>query len=97
MAALRPAQSPPPVSIPTRILFMHPSDEGSILSQRQPSEGLLSRWFSHSADSYIVACRRGEPDRDRKSTRLNSSHLGISYAVFCLKKKKNRSIHKPRS
>src|SRR5258705_8739482 len=29
----------------------------------------------------------GRPDR--KSTRLNSSHLGISYAVFCLKKKKN--------
>src|SRR5258705_9911213 len=28
--------------------------------------------------------------RDRKSTRLNSSHLGISYAVFCLKKKKTR-------
>src|SRR5205814_8382407 len=28
--------------------------------------------------------------RDRKSTRLNSSHLGISYAVFCLKKKKKR-------
>src|SRR5205814_8487386 len=27
---------------------------------------------------------------DRKSTRLNSSHLGISYAVFCLKKKKQR-------
>src|SRR5437899_12298631 len=27
--------------------------------------------------------------RDRKSTRLNSSHLGISYAVFCLKKKKD--------
>src|SRR5258705_7419132 len=28
---------------------------------------------------------------DRKSTRLNSSHLGISYAVFCFKKKKNES------
>src|SRR5690242_21455239 len=27
--------------------------------------------------------------RDRKSTRLNSSHMSISYAVFCLKKKKN--------
>src|SRR5437899_9238686 len=27
-------------------------------------------------------------EKDRKSTRLNSSHLGISYAVFCLKKKK---------
>src|SRR5258705_7483902 len=30
----------------------------------------------------------GRIPRDRKSTRLNSSHLGISYAVFCLKKKK---------
>src|SRR5262245_63326368 len=30
----------------------------------------------------------GSGERDRKSTRLNSSHLGISYAVFCLKKKK---------
>src|SRR5690606_40869368 len=30
---------------------------------------------------------------DRKSTRLNSSHVKISYAVFCLKKKKNSSMH----
>src|SRR5438876_6831141 len=30
--------------------------------------------------------------RDRKSTRLNSSHPSISYAVFCLKKKKNNTI-----
>src|SRR2546426_2990068 len=30
------------------------------------------------------------PEQDRKSTRLNSSHLVISYAVFCLKKKKKR-------
>src|SRR5262245_64453360 len=41
-----------------------------------------------------VACCPGNITRfmasvpDRKSTRLNSSHLGISYAVFCLKKKK---------
>src|SRR2546426_8608348 len=34
-----------------------------------------------------------EPNPDRKSTRLNSSHLVISYAVFCLKKKKNTNIH----
>src|SRR6267142_5370319 len=34
--------------------------------------------------------RRDRPSpRDRKSTRLNSSHMSISYAVFCLKKKKN--------
>src|SRR5207302_7335293 len=32
--------------------------------------------------------RRVEKTRDRKSTRLNSSHVKISYAVFCLKKKK---------
>src|SRR5256885_6226539 len=30
---------------------------------------------------------------DRKSTRLNSSHLVISYAVFCLKKKKKKELH----
>src|SRR5690242_21330722 len=34
-------------------------------------------------------CARG----DRKSTRLNSSHMSISYAVFCLKKKKQLSEH----
>src|SRR3712207_7458312 len=32
--------------------------------------------------------RLGQAHRDRKSTRLNSSHANISYAVFCLKKKK---------
>src|SRR3712207_8029252 len=31
-------------------------------------------------------------DRDRKSTRLNSSHANISYAVFCLKQKKKRRV-----
>src|ERR1035438_7468559 len=38
----------------------------------------------------IVECspQFGHTDTDRKSTRLNSSHLGISYAVFCLKKSK---------
>src|SRR5699024_11388119 len=35
--------------------------------------------------------KRAEIERDRKSTRLNSSHVSISYAVFCLKKKKSNS------
>src|SRR5207253_10043445 len=35
-----------------------------------------------------VAARNGVEQQDRKSTRLNSSHVAISYAVFCLKKKK---------
>src|SRR2546430_10198736 len=37
------------------------------------------------------------PASDRKSTRLNSSHSQISYAVFCLKKKKEHILHVPRS
>src|SRR6266498_5495727 len=40
--------------------------------------------------------RRFHTTKDRKSTRLNSSHVRISYAVFCLKKKKNKNknLHK---
>src|SRR5699024_12652295 len=36
--------------------------------------------------------RRCDPLQDRKSTRLNSSHVSISYAVFCLKKKNTQPI-----
>src|SRR3712207_9175285 len=39
-------------------------------------------------DPPLVALRRAR-EQDRKSTRLNSSHANISYAVFCLKKKTN--------
>src|SRR2546422_8389047 len=38
------------------------------------------------------SCRHRRGERDRKSTRLNSSHGYISYAVFCLKKKKQEEI-----
>src|SRR5690349_22357290 len=38
-------------------------------------------------DECVTTCRARSPGRDRKSTRLNSSHVEISYAVFCLKKK----------
>src|SRR4051794_41531778 len=41
----------------------------------------------HAAAALLVLPERGVP-LDRKSTRLNSSHPSISYAVFCLKKKK---------
>src|SRR5258707_5226139 len=40
----------------------------------------------------VIVADRGSRAQDRKSTRLNSSHANISYAVFCLKKKK-RSPH----
>src|SRR5215471_19533704 len=44
-----------------------------------------------------TSCRRRTctPWRDRKSTRLNSSHVEISYAVFCLKKKKIKKTYHP--
>src|SRR5471030_3377165 len=48
------------------------------------------RWRAFPARD-ATARNRG----DRKSTRLNSSHLGISYAVFCLKKKKNKKHKNP--
>src|SRR5438477_7884977 len=41
-----------------------------------------------NAKTKWVNVKHGEVVRDRKSTRLNSSHMSISYAVFCLKKKK---------
>src|SRR5260221_8293258 len=49
-------------------------------------------WSGSSPRSfyYSPSCRGEDPDQDRKSTRLNSSHTVISYAVFCLKKNKTR-------
>src|SRR3712207_8513614 len=44
--------------------------------------------FGHQAQH--VTFPGGQRGQDRKSTRLNSSHANISYAVFCLKKKKNK-------
>src|SRR5256885_16642117 len=48
----------------------------------------LWRLDRRQGDRKLHAKRRAYPRQDRKSTRLNSSHLVISYAVFCLKKKK---------
>src|SRR5256885_10031650 len=45
--------------------------------------------FPDRQDGSEAGLQPAAPRRDRKSTRLNSSHLVISYAVFCLKKKNN--------
>src|SRR5215216_5888738 len=48
-------------------------------------------WNVSAGPSHSI---QGEPGSDRKSTRLNSSHQIISYAVFCLKKKKKKTDNK---
>src|SRR3712207_7571168 len=60
---------------------------GGTIRRRQPARGVRRR----AALSAAAHCRRLDGLRagDRKSTRLNSSHANISYAVFCLKKKNN--------
>src|SRR2546430_12638162 len=50
--------------------------------------GRRCRRDSPCVGASALGIRRLDPPRDRKSTRLNSSHSQISYAVFCLKKKK---------
>src|SRR2546430_17464016 len=53
-----------------------------------PVPGAVQPAVHHARHDHAAAVRDADPVRDRKSTRLNSSHSQISYAVFCLKKKK---------
>src|SRR5690242_20806332 len=56
---------------------LYPTLGWSAVWQQRPSPA--NAWFSANTNSTVA--------QDRKSTRLNSSHMSISYAVFCLKKK----------
>src|SRR5437870_9438267 len=60
-----------------------------------PYTTLFRSVLSVAASCFALSCAKGPAEvtaqRDRKSTRLNSSHVAISYAVFCLKKK-NRPL-----
>src|SRR2546426_8625190 len=60
--------------------FESPERQVSLIAEKRRVFDELRKRYPR----YKIAARR-----DRKSTRLNSSHLVISYAVFCLKKKKN--------
>src|SRR3712207_8839321 len=67
----------------------HPLDRHrSHFGHRAPREGL----GGPRLPSPSPPCRKSYHS-DRKSTRLNSSHANISYAVFCLKKKKKDTLH----
>src|SRR3712207_9458240 len=48
----------------------------------------IEDWYKLIKELYVGEWQRTTVEQDRKSTRLNSSHANISYAVFCLKKKK---------
>src|SRR3989454_6106917 len=65
-----------------------PSVEINNTFYRMPKASVLENWAASTPESTLAL-----GIRDRKSTRLNSSHLVISYAVFCLKKKKNVEPH----
>src|SRR3712207_7116594 len=54
----------------------------------------LGQAVVHGPLQPVRSLRHLRLDEDRKSTRLNSSHANISYAVFCLKKKKKKEIKK---
>src|SRR5256885_13318955 len=81
-----------------------PISEGMAVVRDQPSNAAVApdaqrapvqhaaqseiRRHGRSLEARLLPCAVLEVGEDRKSTRLNSSHLVISYAVFCLKKKK---------
>src|SRR2546426_12312951 len=74
----------------TEIYTLSLHDALPIWTAPAPRSRLRRRGWSRSAASAALSTSAW---RDRKSTRLNSSHLVISYAVFCLKKKKNTVIY----
>src|SRR5205814_10694807 len=98
-----PPLPPPPTPFPYTTLFRslwivpqhrpHPDDDRVRLAPEPmgaPSRRLTGNPLGRPVEIGDLAVERHrglQRDVDRKSTRLNSSHLGISYAVFCLKKK----------
>src|SRR3712207_7931992 len=70
-------------------------DAAAIPSASTPPSATPTSTPSHarSAPSHAPAAAANFTSPDRKSTRLNSSHANISYAVFCLKKKNNLHLH----
>src|SRR5690606_39387393 len=98
----RPPPRPPP--FPYTTLFRSAGDlyyHLSVVDQQPVAHGDLGGQLGvgagdplPSADHVLAGDHHpvaGAPPQDRKSTRLNSSHVKISYAVFCLKKKKSKN------
>src|SRR5690349_24107397 len=93
---------PPPRSplFPYTTLFrsLHPAPTPRPEPGSQPRSGHTQRRARGCEDVGHIEVRDPRlplwlSRRDRKSTRLNTSHVEISYAVFCLKKKKNKNLY----
>src|SRR5699024_9261210 len=73
-------------------LIMKANEKYLVNTQQQPERGKIydrnGKVLAEDVERYKVVAVVDKKARDRKSTRLNSSHVSISYAVFCLKKKK---------
>src|SRR5882724_12909312 len=90
------------LATPERILYRHFTEGGWRDVSARAIAGYAARWQAFlrteglAQGERIALCLKNgihwvaADQGDRKSTRLNSSHLGISYAVFCLKKKKKK-------
>src|SRR5215510_15335387 len=78
---------------PRSTLFPYTTLFRSESRRRTPSSSVRSCCRSGSRSPSCRACCLPGGRTDRKSTRLNSSHVAISYAVFCLKKKKKKNNH----
>src|SRR5690625_6047790 len=70
------------------------ANEDEITATIQAAHEAFPAWRDISISRrQSIVFRIRELLKDRKSTRLNSSHVAISYAVFCLKKKRQHSLH----
>src|SRR5262245_63106506 len=82
----------PPIStlFPYTTLFRSRAKERERYAANGENKRAASKAYRDTNHEKELERARALSHGDRKSTRLNSSHLGISYAVFCLKKKKSK-------
>src|SRR5690625_6098288 len=83
--------------LPLRVLGRHvpaATGVGVVRGGRGDDEDVAGTRGTQVGQQLLGQAQRGQHVADRKSTRLNSSHVAISYAVFCLKKKNRNEIHK---